>query len=661
MCGIAGFIDAAGRVSAEARVELGRRMGDTLAHRGPDDSGEWQDPECGVVLAHRRLSIIDLTREGHQPMSSAAGRYVIVYNGEIYNFRELAEAARRDNVVFRGSSDTEVLLATIERYGVERALERMTGMFAFAVWDRGERALYLARDRLGEKPLYYGWIGSSFVFASELKALQPYPGWAGQVDPQGLASLFRYGYVRNPGSIYKDIYKLVPGTSLRVDSQQVSGCDFSPHPDSGHGGLRPRRYWSLDSTALGSGERHNIDEETAARELDDRLTRVVDRQRIADVPLGALLSGGIDSSLIVALMQKLSNRPVRTFTIGFDEAGFNEAGHAKAVANHLGTDHTELYVTPAQAREVIPRLPAIYDEPFADSSQIPTCLVSELARSGVTVALSGDGGDELFGGYTRYGIASAFWSKSQRYPAPLRRAAAGLLAHVPGALKDKLLRIAERLGDGRVPVSGRRDQFDRLLHLVTVNSFPHLYDELVAHWKSPRSIMHGDVMQEPAGHEPAMEELQELYEQMMYIDTGAYLPDDILTKVDRAAMAVSLEVRVPLLDHNLVEWIWQLPFQYKVQNGREKHLLRKVLYNYVPRELVDRPKMGFGIPMGDWLRGPLREWAEELLSVPRLQDGGFLRPEPIRAMWAEHQHGRSDWHYYLWDVLMFQAWRAEYP
>lgn len=661
MCGIAGFIDAAGRHSADARLELGRRMSDRLAHRGPDDSGVWQDPGCGVVLAHRRLSIIDLSREGHQPMSSTDGRYVIVYNGEIYNFRELAEAARRDNVMFRGSSDTEVLLAMIERQGVERALEQMTGMFAFAVWDRRERALHLVRDRLGEKPLYYGWVGSSFVFASELKALRPYPGWPGEVDPQGLASLFRYGYVRSPGSIYKGIYKLVPGTSLRVDSDQASGCDFSAHPGSGPGKMRPRRYWSLDNAVGGGEQRLDIDDESAARELDDRLTRVVDRQRLADVPLGALLSGGIDSSLIVALMQKLSDTPVRTFTIGFDETGYNEAGHAKAVANHLGTDHTELYVTPAQAREVIPRLPAIYDEPFADSSQIPTCLVSELARSGVTVALSGDGGDELFGGYTRYGIAGTFWSKIQRYPAPIRRAAAGLLAHAPGALKDQLLRIAERLGDGRVPVSGRRDQFDRLLHLMTVKSFPCLYDELVAHWKSPRSIMQGDVVQGPAFHGAAVEELEELYERMMYIDTGTYLPDDILTKVDRAAMAVSLEVRVPLLDHNLVEWIWQLPFEHKVRDGREKHLLRKVLYNYVPRELVDRPKMGFGIPMGEWLRGPLREWAEELLSVPRLQDGGYLRPEPIRAMWAEHQHGTGDWHYYLWDVLMFQAWRAENP
>lgn len=642
-------------------MEIGRRMARALIHRGPDDSGEWSDVACGVALAHRRLSIIDLSQEGHQPMYSPSGRYTIVYNGEIYNFSELAKDARRDGVVFRGGSDTEALLTDMERHGVERTLQRITGMFAFAVWDSHERVLCLARDRIGEKPLYYGWVGSSFVFASELKAFRAYPGWTGEVDQEGLASLFRYGYVRSPGSIYKGIYKLVPGTSFTIKPNQVTGFGFSAHPDSSSGILCPRRYWSLDSYVADSKQRSGMDEDAAVCEFDDRLTQVVDRQRVSDVALGALLSGGIDSSLIVALMQKLSDTPVRTFTIGFDETGYNEAEHAKAVASHLGTDHTELYVTSKQAREVIPRLPAIYDEPFADSSQIPTCLVSELARSGVTVALSGDGGDELFGGYTRYGIASEFWSRIQRYPASLRRASAALLSHAPGVLKDKLLHVAARLADGRVPLNGRRDQFERLLHLSTMDSFPRLYDELVAHWKSPRSIIHGDVSQRSCSHGSVVENLDELYERMMYIDTVSYLPDDILTKVDRAAMAVSLEIRVPLLDHQLVEWIWQLPFQHKMREGREKYLLRKVLYRYVPRELVDRPKMGFGIPMGEWLRGPLREWAEELLSMPRLRDGGYLRPEPIRAMWTEHQLGRGDWHYYLWDVLMFQSWRVENP
>jgi len=659
VCGIAGFFVPSCPRTAEESLAVAKTMGNALAHRGPDDSGEWHEPTLGLVLAHRRLSILDITQHGHQPMVSHSGRFVVSFNGEIYNFQELGTNARKNGMVFQGTSDTEVLLAVIERYGVEAALQHLVGMFAFAVWDRKQQTLSLARDRFGEKPLYYGWAASGFIFASELKALKQYPDWSEDIDRDALASFFRYGYIPGPPSIYKNTYKLPPGTSLSIRRDQASGCNYSPYPEGQSDVLKPRRYWSMNEIAAGANQKMEIDENSAIEELENRLTRAVDRQRVADVPLGALLSGGVDSSLIVALMQKISRQPVQTFTIGFSESGYNEAEHARSVAQHLGTDHTELYVAPDQAREVIPKLANIYDEPFADSSQIPTYLVSAMARSSVTVALSGDGGDELFGGYTRYSIADSIWSRLNRYPVSIRRAVARSLYHAPKSVKRNLLHVAQHMSNGQVSVTGRQDQFDRLLQIASMPSFVNLYDELIAHWKSPQSIIQGDVRQESVSYNELVNKMECLYERMMYMDTMSYLPDDILTKVDRAAMSVSLETRVPLLDHQLVEWVWGLPFHYKVRDGRTKYLLRKVLYRHVPQKLIDRPKMGFGVPLGEWLRGPLREWAEELLSVEKLQKGGLLGADPIRAIWKEHQRRNGDWHYYLWDILMFQSWRGE--
>ncbi len=664
MCGIAGFIDPTGQVTGDELTAVARRMADELAHRGPDDSGEWCDIESGVGLGHRRLSIIDRSRQGHQPMSSASGRFVISYNGEIYNFKELARDAARDGVRFQGTSDTEVLLATVERLGVPAALACLVGMFAFAVWDRQEGALYLARDRLGEKPLYFGWFGGALAFASEIKALRRYPSWRGGVNREALARLLRYGYIDAPFSIYDSVYKLPPGSFLRITARDaVDSANFSPEPRTGTGTgtgvVQPQAYWSLHDVVDGIHRRPDIDEDEAADELERRLQDAVRRQMISDVPLGALLSGGIDSSLVVAAMQSQSTIPVRTFTVGFAEAKYNEAEHAKAVARHFGTDHTELYVTPAEAREVIPRLPDLYDEPFADSSQIPTYLVSKLARSQVTVALSGDAGDELFGGYTRYAISDRLWGRLEAIPLPLRRMLGAGLSLLPERLGSTLVELAGRTISDQVQLKGGADQLRRLRELLAVRDFPCFYDSMVSHWKRPDRVILGGAAtgsREPCGRPP--ERVKAPYDQMMYVDTLTYLPDDILTKVDRASMAVSLEVRVPLLDHRLVEWAWTLPLHLKVRNGRGKYLLRKVLNRYIPAELIDRPKMGFGVPIDDWLRGPLRDWAEDLLAEDRLRREGYFEPGPIRAMWNAHLDRKGDWHYYLWDVLMFQSWNA---
>ncbi len=671
MCGIAGFIDTpCDKAEAELRATV-LGMADALRHRGPDDGGAWVDAAAGVALGHRRLAVIDLSPEGRQPMPSACGRYVIVFNGEIYNFadlrRELAGLGHR----FRGHSDTEVMLAAISRWGVEPAVERFNGMFAFALWDRRERRLVLARDRLGEKPLYYGWTGGVFLFGSELKALRAHPAFRGEVDRDALALYLRHNYIPTPYAIYKGVFKLPPGTMLTVDPRNAGAVP------------EPKPYWSARAAAeRGVAEPYPWSEAEAADELDGRLREAVRLRMVADVPLGAFLSGGIDSSTVVALMQAQSGRPVKTFSIGFREAGYDEAEHARAVARHLGTDHTELYVTPEEAMAVIPRLPALYDEPFSDSSQIPTFLVSELARRHVTVSLSGDGGDELFGGYGRYLLCRDLWRRIGWLPAAGRRAVAAALAAVAGWMPAVGPRgAAPRVPDGarpapRVPDGafvrpdrllsryGRPgrvgDKLRKLAEVLAADSPEALYRRLVSHWKAPDRVVPGAVEPPTAlTDRRRWADVPELVARLMYLDTISYLPDDILVKVDRASMGVSLEARVPLLDHRLVEFAWRLPLAMKIRDGQGKWLLRQVLYRYVPKELVDRPKMGFGVPIGAWLRGPLRDWAESLLDERRLRQEGYFDPRPIREKWMEHLSGKHDWQYYLWDILMFQAWLEE--
>lgn len=618
-------------------------MTGALAHRGPDDSGHWTDRDSGVGLGHRRLSILDLSPAGHQPMRSVGGRYEIVFNGEIYNHLDLRASLGAGAPPWRGHSDTETLLAAIEAWGIEAALKRCVGMFAFAIWDRQRRRLTLARDRTGEKPLYYGRQGKAFLFGSEIKALQAHPAFQAGIDRESLTLYLRFCYVPDPRSIFTGIHKLTPGTLLEVDEHGQHG--------------EPVHYWSAEE--LISTSRSTMFSGTDAEAID-ALERVlgdaVAAQMVADVPLGAFLSGGVDSSLIVALMQKRSSRPIRTFTIGFAEGAYDESPHAKAVAKHLGTDHTELIVTPEQTMQAIPRMPLIYDEPFGDSSQIPTFLVSELARQHVTVSLSGDAGDELFGGYNRYAFARYLWDSLSRVPGPLRSLIArGIRGRSPAAWTRTLDRVKPL-----IPKRWRAAQMGDKLHKLADfigGTAEEVYHGLVSHWPRPGEIV--------VGAEEPLSRLQHLMaqpsdlvfeEKMMYWDLLTYLPSDILVKVDRAAMAVSLETRVPMLDHRVMEFAWTLPFHMRVRNGEGKWLMKQLLSRHVPRSLTDRPKTGFGIPIDVWLRGPLRDWAESLLDETRLRREGFLHAAPIREKWREHLNGSRNWAYYLWDVLMFQAW-----
>jgi len=637
MCGIAGLWDPARRGGDLAQAL--RAMTDSMQLRGPDSSGYWHDDASGVGLGHRRLSIIDLTAAGHQPMVSANGRWVLTYNGEVYNAEELRPALEALGVVFRGHSDTEVMLEAFAHWGVEATLPRLIGMFAFALWDKEERRLYLVRDRLGIKPLYWGWFGGLLLFGSELKALRAHKGWTPEIDRDSLASFMRHNYVPGPWSIYRGVSKLPPGC-LAV---------FSP-------GQEPevRAYWSLADVARdGLANRTAMSETEATDALEALLGDAVKRRMVADVPLGAFLSGGIDSSVVVALMQAQSNRPVRTFSIGFHEHGYNEATYAKDVAAHLGTDHTELYVDPAHARDVIPRLPDMFDEPFADSSQIPTYLVSEMTRRHVTVALSGDGGDELFAGYVRYFQAMKLFPVLSRVPAGGRGAVSAMIRSLSPSVWTSLFRLVP--GRWRMPQPG--DRMHKLAGIL--NETPDgYYRHLISHWAEPEKLVrnareHCGLLWDPT----LRERIPDPIERMQYLDTLTYMPDDILTKVDRASMAVSLEARVPLIDHRVVAFAWTLPMSLKVRDGTGKWLLRQVLARHVPATLFERPKMGFGVPIDGWLRGPLRDWAEDLISEKRLAAEGFFDPAMVREKWAQHLTGRVNHQYLLWDVLMFQAWK----
>jgi asparagine synthase (glutamine-hydrolysing) len=651
MCGITGILVTSCQVNGLR--DNATLMADAIVHRGPDDGDVWVDEKLELALAHRRLSIVDLTIAGRQPMLSACGGYVFVFNGEVYNHLMLRRELESLNVVssWRGHSDTETILAGIAHWGLKATIQKCIGMFAFALWDKINRTLTLGRDRLGEKPLYYGWQGEGknavFLFGSELKALKAHPAFSSKINRNALALFMRHSYIPAPYSIWENICKLQPGCLLTVSLRQ-------PEPVI-------ESYWSgkqMVETALHSPFIGTADQ--AVTSLDALLRDAIGQQMLADVPLGAFLSGGVDSSTVVALMQAQSNQPVRTFSIGFNEAQYNEAEHAKAVAKHLGTDHTELYVTPEDALKVIPSLQTLYDEPFADCSQIPTFLVAKMARQHVTVALSGDAGDELFCGYNRYLMASRMWGKLSHLPVGMRRAISnGLTALSPSAW-DRIANPLMSIMPNRFGMMNVGDKLHKGAGVLASRTSSELYLNLVSHWQDPAKLVIGAVEPSTILTNPKLQPITPAgVEHMMALDMLTYLPDDILAKVDRAAMGVSLETRVPFLDHRVVEFAWQLPLQYKLQRGVGKWVLRQVLYKYVPKVLIERPKMGFSVPIDDWLRGSLRDWAEALLDENRLENEGFFDPQLVRRKWNEHLSGSHNWQNHLWDVLMFQAWLQE--
>lgn len=649
MCGLAGIVGPAARDRATLR-----RMGGAIAHRGPDDSGLFIDEQSGIGLAHRRLAIVDITSAGHQPLASADGRFVICYNGEVYNHLALRSELEREigRHTWRGHSDTETLVECIARWGVRRTLDKSVGMFALALWDRKERRLILARDRFGEKPLYYGRVAGNFAFASELKALRSLDGFANEIDPKAVNLLLQRNYIPAPLSIYRRIFKLEPGTILSLSPEKCAEPHNQPLQAGESGsGWSYERYWSHRDVIV-EGLAHPFPSHDEALEnLFETLSVAVKGQMIADVPIGAFLSGGIDSSAIVALYQRYSRKPVKTYSIGFEDAAFDESGYARAVARQLGTEHHEQIVTVKEAREVIPELPRIYDEPFADSSQIPTFLVSRFARNDVTVAITGDGGDELFGGYTRHSVAPRLWRSVNRVPVAVRELGRGIAGRTPEGWWSRAATFAR----GQ-PSSLLGAKLQKAVRIATsARHFDQVYGEFLNEWQpgeQPVPAAANDILDidSKLGGD-ASEEVRS-----MYWDSISYLPDDILCKVDRASMAVSLETRVPFLDHRVAAVAARIPIGMKMQGGVGKQILRDLLFREAPRQLFDRPKAGFGVPVGDWLRSGLRDWAEDLLDARKLRDGGLVDPDPIRRRWEEHLSGKRDFTASIWSVLMLQQW-----
>ncbi len=643
----------------ETSITTVTRMTDAIVYRGPDDSGHWADAKAGVALGQRRLSIVDLSEAGHQPMYSADGRYILIYNGEIYNHQALRSELEREGygADWRGHSDTETLLRAIQCWGVEPTLNRAVGMFAIALWDSFEKKLTLVRDRFGEKPLYYGWVGQgeqrAFVFGSELKALRAYPGFSNPISRRSLSKYLHFSYVPAPATIYEDIYKLEAGCLITVgekpplqapDERMAAGVDTKS--------LVVKRWWSLKNVVLEARQNQIADEKAGLDALDNVLQEAVQLQSMADVPVGVFLSGGIDSSLVSALLQQQSAQRISTFTVGFTEPQFDESPYARAIAKHLGTEHHELVVTPTDIRSLIPMMPTVYDEPFADSSQLPTYLVCQNASRKVKVALSGDAGDELFGGYNRYLWTEKIWNAVKWMPFSARQLLSQGLSAPAVSTWNKLLgeRIASRPGEKIHKVARA---------LNNAHSVDEIYQNVIATWPEDQQVVLNDNY---THSRPLLAELDSsfsLVDRMMYCDALTYLQDDILCKVDRAAMANSLETRVPFLDHRVVEMAWRLPGALKVRDGSGKWALRVLLYRRVPKALFDRPKAGFSVPIGEWLRGPLREWGESLLETSRLAREGYFNPLLVRAAWDEHQTRSCDQAAQLWTVLMFQAWLEE--
>lgn len=644
MCGILGFFDGTGGENSRGDMQnIGRAMAAAISHRGPDDEGLWQDPEAPLLLGQRRLSIIDLSPEGRQPMESHSGRYVIVFNGEIYNFLELRNELERAGAKFRGRSDTEAMLAAFDSWGVARTLQKIDGMFALALWDRKERQIHFVRDRLGKKPLYVGWAGKALVFGSELKALRAHPAFMPEINRDVLALYMRYACVPAPHSIYKGVWQMLPGTCLTLKLLgTAAGENLAAQ-------MKP--YWAPAEKLAEAKLKPVPSEAQAVEELDSLLRECVRQRMISDVPLGAFLSGGIDSSAVVALMQRESPRPVKTFTIGFREAGFDEAAYARDVAAHLGTEHHELYLTARDALDVIPKLPDIYDEPFADASQIPTFMVSRFARQHVTVALSGDGGDEMLGGYTRHLMVPRMWKRIGWLPLPARRMLGGAARALPAQALGRLV--------PQVPFFG--EKLHKAAEIAATPDARAVYAALAGHWQNAEELVPG--AKEPSFplHDPAWQPGGlNFTEQLIYNDTISYLPNDVLVKVDRASMAVGLEARAPLLDRRVFEYAWALPLDMKIRGGQGKWLLRQVLKKYVPATLFERPKQGFSVPVGAWLSGPLRDWAESMLNEGRLRQDGYLDTPLVRRAWAEHLAGRGNHACRLWNILMFQSWRQRW-
>lgn len=643
MCGFSGFFYR--DTFPAAAPDILQAMGQAIANRGPDSQDIWFDADSGIGLSHRRLAIVDLSPAGHQPMRSASGRYVIAFNGEIYNHLAIRAQLEQLSVrQWRGHSDTETLLAGIEAWGLKKTLQLCVGMFALALWDTQSKELQLARDRFGEKPLYYGWNNQVFLFGSELKSFRAHPDFSPQIDRDALCLYLRHNYIPAPYSIYQGITKLLPATIATLKTGETK--------------VVLEQYWDAKAV-MASAPQHNQTQtdEAHIETLEQLLKQAVGGQMMADVPLGAFLSGGVDSSLIVALMQQQSNQPVKTFSIGFHEKEFNEAEHAKAVATHLGTDHTELYVSSDDALKLVSKMAEVYDEPFADSSQLPTYLVSQMAKQHVTVSLSGDAGDEVFCGYTRYGLTEGVWKKLAKVPVFMRKLAAKVLQAVPVQAWNRLNPVLP----SRFKMSNLGDKLHKAADVLSSATADELYYGLISHWKNPAAVVLGGKEPQTLLNTPAdNQRFQGNIPRMMALDTLSYLPDDILVKVDRAAMAVSLETRVPFLDHRVFEYAWGMPQHLKMQQGVTKACLRQILYKYVPQNLIERPKAGFAVPVAEWLRGPLKTWAEQLLQPERLAKEGFFDPEQIATLWQEHQSGKRNWQYHLWDILMFQSWHEKH-